>query len=338
MEVTRKKASQAELASLMTSLLQVANDGEADQICRGLVEYWVMHSLFEKKDGVANQSQYASSGLILSPELAATCAFGWLRTRRYLLALNQVVSELLKDRTNGMPIRVLYPGCGPYGILALPLLTLFSPEQLQVHVIDYHETSIDSVKQLANVFGFSNRIQCTVGDALDYRVQEDTKPDVIVSELLLAGLEKEGHVAINEHLLRQAPNAILIPEQINLSLYFADPQIEFAKKTAREHRCYVGRAFSMNRESLLAADTLTDEISGETLNVPQGLDNAYQSFLFTKIILCQGITVNEYESGLTTPILYPLPKGFQFAKSLQFSYRKGANPRLLCNLNGLLPR
>lgn len=177
MEVTRQEPSRAELARLMTSLLQEANDDEADQICRELVEYWVRHSFFEKKDGAASQSQYASSGLILSPELAATCAFGWLRTRRYLLALNQVVSDLLKDRTIGMPLRVLYPGCGPYGILALPLLAIFSSKQLQVHVIDY-----------------------------------------------------------------------------------------------------------------LTADTLTDEILGEKLNVPQDIDNAYQSFLFTEIILCKGLT------------------------------------------------
>lgn len=99
-------------------------------------------------------------------------------------------------------------------------------------------------------------------------------------------------------------------------------------------RHYLKRVSSMNRESLLAADTLTDEMPGEKLNVPQDIDNSYQSFLFTEIILCKGITVNEYESGLTTPILYPLPKGFQFAKLLQFSYRTGVDPRLLCQAIG----
>lgn len=319
-------ADHNQLAKLVLSLLSEGESKEADQVCYELVTYWSRYACltFDVKEDI----HFARSGLIISPQSAANCALGLVRTRRYLAAMYRVVADLLEQKVDQQPVRVLYPGCGPYGILALPLLALFSSDQLRIDVVDFHEESIASVRQITNAFGFENRIQFTVGDALDYQIQADNIPDVIVSELMLAGLVEEGHVAINEHLLRQAPNAQLIPERIDLSLCFAEPTVEFSVKAAGGHRILVGRAFSMNRESLLMAEEGSDTLLGEVVKLPMNLGKHYQSLLFTEIQLYKDIVISEYENGLTTPVVFPLPKEAEY---LSFSYRKGNNPLLLCH-------
>lgn len=316
------------LVDLIHLMLEEKNDERADQICLELVQYWIGLAGLEENHEVP---RYSQSGLVLSPDMAGNCAFGLTRTRRYLTAVYQSVSTLLRDQSDNLPVRVLYPGCGPYGILVLPLLVLFSAKQLIVDVIDYHAASIRSLKQIMHILGLDDRIQCAVGDALDYQIPNTQMPDLIVSELLLPGLEKEGHVAINEHLLKQAPEAVLIPEKIDISLCFVDPGTEFNQHESMKNRLCLGLVFSMNRNSLLAADSNSDLMEGRIVNVPEYLEPKWIPCLFTHIQLCEGLALKEYENGLTTPIVYALPKGFHKANTLVFSYNKGHMPGLLCS-------
>lgn len=309
-------------------MLAEKDDERADQICLELVQYWRDLAGFETSH---EAFQYAKSGLILSPNMAGNCAFGLTRTRRYLTAVYQRVSALLRGQPDNLPVRVLYPGCGPYGILVLPLLVLFSAKQLIVDVIDFHAVSIRCLKQIVHVFDLEDRIQSSVGDALEYQIPEAQMPDLIVSELLLAGLEKEGHVAINEHLLKQAPDAILIPEKIDISLCFVDPETEFDQQETIKDRLCLGLVFSMNRNSLLAADSNSDLMTAETLIVPEYMNPKWVPCLFTHIQLCDELVIKEYENGLTTPVVYSLPKDFHKANKLVFSYNKGHMPGLLCS-------
>lgn len=323
-------ADQRQLAKLVSSLLAAGEGTEADRVCSDLVSYWSSYSSVEL--GLQDGDLFDKSGLIISPQSAANCALGSLRTRRYLTAVHRVVMDLLEQKVAKQPVRVLYPGCGPYGILALPLLALFSSDQLRIDVVDFHEASIESLRQITNAFGFEKRVQFTVGDALDYQIQADNIPDVIVSELMLAGLAEEGHVAINEYLLRQAPNALLIPERIDLSLCFAEPTEEFRLKAAGDHRILVGRAFSMDRGSLLMAEQGAESLRGDIVKLPMGLNKHHQSLLFTDIQLYKDIVISEYENGLTIPVVFPLPKEAEESGCLSFTYRKGSHPSLLCHV------
>ncbi|WP_028302676.1 hypothetical protein [Oceanospirillum beijerinckii] len=305
------------------------SEDQADQATQILVKYWIDSSSISLDNSTS--SNIHNSGLILSPQAAGNCALAYRRTRRYLRALYKAINDLTKQKKE-QPIQILYPGCGPFGILVLPLLPLFSPSTIQVSILDFNIKSINIVKQLISYFQLEDYItECITIDALQYQITAKQQPDVIISEILQAGLKQEGHVAINRHLITQTPNATLIPQQIALHLKSADPSIEFSptnNQQRRSHRADLGCVFTMNRQLLLAHPENGSSLPGTRITLPKELNMYHHLFLFTEISLYGGEHITEYEDGLTTPIVFNLNTGYVPGKDIYFTYDVGQSPEL----------
>lgn len=288
--------------------------------------------------------QHSKSGLILSPAMAAMCAQGARRTCRYLRALFKAICHIQQQSslTENKVIRIFYPGCGPYAILALPLMQLFSPETVRLAVLDYHQSSIDSVKKLSQHFALDNHIDDYIcADALDFYFSAEKLPDIIISELLLAGLEREGHVGINRHYSLQAPDAFLIPEKINLYLKLCDPEKEFQAdhSSKDQHRYCLGQVFSFNKNNFNRVSD-TEQAShhrsnqnnmllpGSRVTLPEKPGPEYQPFLFTELELFADEYLKAYDNGLTVPIVFPFDLNYRPGNKVAFFYLISENPGL----------
>lgn len=57
------------------------------------------------------------------------------------------------------PVRILYAGTGPFATLVLPLITKYSPEDLQLILLEVNPQTIVHLKQLIKSLGIENYIE-----------------------------------------------------------------------------------------------------------------------------------------------------------------------------------
>lgn len=104
------------------------------------------------KDIGEGQTRLAG-GLAISPALAAMCAREPLRTLAFIRGLAEAIGDAM---CHARPVRVLYAGCGPHALLAVPLMTVFSREQAVISLLDIHQDCLDSARALIDSCGLGN--------------------------------------------------------------------------------------------------------------------------------------------------------------------------------------
>ncbi|TXT40598.1 MAG: hypothetical protein FD135_1126, partial [Comamonadaceae bacterium] len=122
------------------------------------------------------------SGLAISPTLAAMCVRELYRTLAFIRGL----AEAIRDAAQlARPVRVLYAGCGPYAVLAVPLMTVFPAGQVRFTLMDIHQDCLDSAQALIDSFGLAGHVDAQVcADATRYQIPAEQMPDIIVSETM----------------------------------------------------------------------------------------------------------------------------------------------------------
>ena len=71
-------------------------------------------------------------------------------------------------------MRVLYAGCGPYALLALPQMNWFSPGSVRFTLLDCNEPALQSARSLVDAFGFGEFVsEYHLGDACAYAIPRD---------------------------------------------------------------------------------------------------------------------------------------------------------------------
>lgn len=114
------------------------------QALRDLFERRTHFCIDQDRDIATGQTRLAS-GLAISPTLAAMCARELFRTLAFIRGLAEAINDAMHpDR----PVRVLYAGCGPYALLAVPLMTVFSSAQVTFTLMDIHQECLDSAQAL----------------------------------------------------------------------------------------------------------------------------------------------------------------------------------------------
>ena len=121
-------------------------------------------------------------------------------------------------RFGDAPIRVLYAGCGPYATLLLPLLHRFEPSALELTLLDIHQPSLNSVKQLLAHHGLGAHRVCTVrADACRYRHPRSLH--LVIAETMQKALEQEPQFAVTANLAPQLhAGGWFLPERIHVEL------------------------------------------------------------------------------------------------------------------------
>jgi len=276
------------------------------------------------------------SGVAVSPLMAAFCAREVFRSAAFIRGAGEAVLDAARgDR----PVRVLYAGCGPFALLALPLMAVFSERQVVFTLIDIHPESLRCAQHLIDGFGFSGHVvEYVCEDATRYQISSDPIPDVIVSETMNVCLGKEPQVSIARHLLAQAPDALMVPKAVTVEACLLDPAKEQVPVGLMQEgkfvepvrdRVYLGKIFELDAQSVrLWASIIADRLPAASIKIPEPLPERYQLRLLTRIVVYGDTCLQDYDSSLNLPQRMPGKPKFAGGETLQFHYKLGTYPGL----------
>ncbi|NRB51922.1 MAG: hypothetical protein HRU41_29895 [Saprospiraceae bacterium] len=267
------------------------------------------------------------TGRVIGPTWAALCIDDLVRTKRFVKGLYLAVNSLL-DKKEG-PVVILYAGTGPFATLALPLTTLFRKDQIQIRALEINPISCQCLRRLTvslEVDGYFESIEQV--DASNYNIPQADTIDILLSETMQRGLEKEPQVAIMHQLVPQLRSEIqLIPESIELSigtLLYPDPS-----SLQVIHQSFFP-VFRLDKDSIIK-----QQQSGHALEFPpqqykltaSQLVHSKNLVLLTHISVFGREKLTPGESGITLPV--KLPGLQQLGKKeviIELAYAVGNNP------------
>jgi len=284
---------------------------------------------------LAEDRTLLDSGMAVSPLMAAFCAREVLRSAAFIKGAGAAVQDAARE---DRPVRVLYAGCGPFALLALPLMAAFSAQQVVFTLIDIHPESLRCAQHLIDAFGFSGHVlEHVCADATRYQIPLDSIPDVIVSETMNVCLGKEPQVSIARHLLAQAPDALMVPQAVSVEACLLDRSKEHVPVAEQQDkpvepvrdRIYLGKIFELNAENIRQwADITEERLPAGSITIPTPLLQRYQLRLLTRITVYGQTCLQDYDSSLNLPQALPGKPTFAGGETLQFHYRLGVRPGL----------
>lgn len=293
-------------------------------------------------------------GLAVSPQIASKCLLEPYRTIRFLRGIHAAIHEALL-RFSPHPIRILYAGCGPYATLLLPFMTQFTPEQIQITLLDIHESSLAAVERLVQVLGGSHYIENMIqADATTYEPEESEPFHLLVIEMLQGALQDEMQVAATLHLrpfLHE--QGFLIPQNVTVSACVTSQQRENFGTLIRRaedgfpvdhsallaQRIDLGVLFCLNAETAVTLHQQR-ELYGNTLApaqiiVPILPSDSNQFMLVTTINIFADIVIHNYQSDVCHPVILYELKQLSPGMRLDFVYRLGKRPQF--NYQSIVP-
>lgn len=302
--------------------------------------------------GIDRGETVTPNGVALSPTMAVLCAADYARTVAFARGLHAAVRDVL-ERVADRQVRVLYAGCGPYALLTLPALAVLPVGSLSVTLLDLSEESLRSARQAYEALGLDGHVAGYVaGDAASHQIAaprhpdrqtpSDVKPDVVLLEVMQARLEKEPQVALTRHLLRQAPDAILVPQSVAVDAELVDPGREFVFPVdatdgtePERRRVPLGRVFELSKESVESwVESGDDRLPAGSIRFPDPLPSGCDPMLCTRLVVYGEHRLEDYDSGITMPLPLPIGRPFLGGERIDFHYRLGSRPGLRCRHSG----
>lgn len=268
-------------------------------------------------------------GLVLSPLNCSRTIRDINRLDFYIKSLHKLVADLLKSRTQ---IHLVYPACGPFAPLLMPLLTFYSkqqlvaPDQLRVTLIDIQSGAVKTLQQLAEDLGVSGYIDSIVeGDASTYAPKQAF--DILLLEASHHGFSREAHLMLARQLLPHLkPSGVMLPCEISVKAALVIGQQEFVEQWREQsaaepielddviikQRVELGEVASLDRYSMLSTDILTLPDGQElakcnTLPLPENCSDIAQRLLviYSEFKGYDGVSLGQYQSGISHPL--PIP-------------------------------
>jgi hypothetical protein len=171
-----------------------------------------------------------ASGKAIGPAWAAMCVKDTYRTIKFLRGLMLAIQQMQQKRGR-KPVHVLYAGTGPFATLALPLTTIFRPEEVQFTFLEINPESVLSLQKVINIFEAEAYVRSVVqGEAATYQSEPDQLVDIVVVEAMLPALQDEPQVAITMNLAPQlAVDGIFIPQCIRVHAGLLHPKKEYGQ-------------------------------------------------------------------------------------------------------------
>ncbi|PUA27971.1 MAG: phytanoyl-CoA dioxygenase [Cellvibrio sp. 79] len=313
------------LIPLVTGLLECTGAGPAkpvvDQLVKKLCEITGvdLHPAQFLDEGAS----VTANGKAVSPTTAAQCAKDVERTRIFIHGVYAALQQKLAASTTE-PVRVLYAGTGPFGLLLVPLLPLFAEQHLRVTLLDIHAESLEFLQRLLVSLQLEKselieEIVCA--DACNW--QASRKYDVIISETMRQGLLQEPQVSIFAHLQQfLKPDGWLLPRHIRLDLWLTNPG---SSEKAPHH---IGNIFQLDKMTAARIG------SGDMTSLRGSLSISEESIgwrdlkLTTEICVIDELYLRENQSQLTLPI-YEKNIRIKPDSMLQYHYEQSTYPRFV---------
>lgn len=316
-------ASRAELARIASAIADpsrplVSLIGETGEL-RLLVERHSRLSM-SGSDHMTDGESTLPGGWAISPVQAALCAREPLRSAAFIQGLAAAIRAALSD---DRPVAVLYAGCGPFALLALPLMAIFTPRQVRFTLLEVHQQALAYARQLIEELGYEAHVAAFIRtDAASHRIAADAPPDVIVSETMNTALGKEPQVAIMRNLYAQAPDAALVPAAI--TVHVGEPG-----RTSGEPCADWGGIFTLSGATILEWQGHDGpSLPAASLRLPAALGRGPK--LLTRIRVHGDIVLHDYDCSLNLPLHIPGKPILVGSETLDFSYRLGSAPGLVC--------
>lgn len=286
------------------------------------------------QDIAAGQTRL-DSGLAISPALAAMCIRELYRTLAFIRGLHGAIGDAAISQR---PVRVLYAGCGPYALLALPLMSVLPRERVVFTLLDIHQECLDKARALIDSYGLGHFVEGFVcADATRYQIPKEQHPDVIVSETMAVALHNEPQVSIARHLLAQAPAARMVPQSVSVEVCLINLSREHVFLPADyvgeipepdRDRIYLGEIFELDAGNIKQWENIeSDSLPAGRITIPTGLHQKYKPYLLTNITVYGKHQLHNYDCSLTIP--QRLRGKFEAGDKLQFRYQLGNNPQLV---------
>ena len=275
---------------------------EIRNACGSLLDFFYQVSEFDEMKPVNLQHMQSHAGQAVSPVAAAICIRDFMRTRVFMRGLKEAISTKLLANPQ-KAVTVLYAGTGPFASLLIPLITLFGPTQLNMLLLDINPASITYLNKIIHYFNLEPYVmQVVETDAVTYRIPAQWKPDIILSETMMPSLKTEPQVSIVANLVGQCPQAILVPEMIEVSACLYNSNLNDEKRFIHLQTLLV---FTKAEALKIAAEQQT----GDAVFPVTGLEvqklkqpNYSRLALHTSIRVFNEHFLNFKESSLTIPV------------------------------------
>lgn len=260
----------------------------------------------------ARENLHFDNGKAIGTTWAAACIDDLVRTKVFIKGLFKAIEAVKKQKTHH--IHLLYAGCGPFATLILPIMAVYTPQEIQFTLIEINPISAESAKRLLHKLGFSEYIKkIEIADATKYQIDADAKFDIILSETMQRGLIKEQQVPIVANIMQQIKyDTLLIPEKINVVLALLNMSKYHQEGEQIKEESYIfrlGELLELSAANIMAV-MATAERQGTKLLFPaqtfQVLKSQIQ--LFPQLVILTDIQVFGEEkiyfnqSGLTIPM------------------------------------
>lgn len=265
-------------------------------------------------------------GVAIGATWAALCVDDTVRTKRFVSGLHEAVTDKLASHPG--PVHVFYAGTGPFATLALPLMTRFTPEQLQFTCVEITDSSYKAVQKTFASLGLEDFVREVIQtDAATYRLERNLPIDIMLSETMQYCLIDEMQVPIVLNLMSQLPqDTVMIPECITLSLVVVDTGK--TQEVVKE----LGDIFTVDRATLNAYDPTDENSDFPRLRLaipPQEAVAQGPLAIRTAIRVYGEHRLDDYESGLTIPsIIGEYPDAANPLSAIDFTYQVDPSPLL----------
>ncbi len=316
-----------ELAIITQSIISpVLNYTLIRDACNELMRFFYTAVGFEETR--ENNSHISTAvGLAVSPYSAAFCIIDFIRTRNFLLAVKSAIEDKLKENPND-PVIIFYAGTGPFATLVTPLTTLFTSSLLKFVLVDINENSISYLKKLIQFLNIEDYvIDIVKTDASLYILPNHHQPNILLSETMKPGLDKEPQVSIIANLITQSKyNPVLIPQAVSVNLILKGNRVN-----GNNEELHIKNLITFDKilakqvaENLSSIDIFSTVINVEIVK-PEA-DTLSQMVLDTQIVLYKDICLNKNETSLTIPHKICTTASFNYPVRFNVKYKIEIKP------------
>ncbi|TNE67505.1 MAG: hypothetical protein EP344_01995 [Bacteroidetes bacterium] len=244
------------------------------------------------------------TGKAISPDEAARCIQDFWRTKKFIKGFFKAVLAA-REKFPGTPLQVLYAGTGPFATLALPITTVFSPDEVQFTLLEVQPESYQMLQHTIDSFDLQAYVrELWLGDATTYHPGPPMQFHIILTETMAQALDREPQVAITRHLLPFLhPEGYLVPEAIivragliNLSRAFSS-RMEPEPPSPDTYLLELDEVFRVDR-NLPDAGAFPEV----TIDIPMDQVRDYPELhLLTSVHVFGSEHMKYWQSSLTTP-------------------------------------
>lgn len=290
-----------------------------DKLAPAIMGYANLLFEYSAIDGESGRAHIqTSNGNAIGTFWAANCIREVLRTQRFSRGLYSTVLKMIVQHKG--PVHILYAGTGPFAALALPVMMMLTPQDVQFTFLEINPESIEKLEQVIDLFDLQAYIkdihQC---DASVWEVSS-SEIDIVISETMNRALITEPQVAIMLNLASQLPqNVVFLPEEIKVSLCKMNGNYKEPEKIIELINFNKKFMYSIIQNSYKRNWVFNDH------NIQTNISEDERLCLMTEITINEGNILNFNDSSLNLPEKLKLEKK-QGILDLNFKYALGGRP------------